>query len=163
VEGLAELDEAPDLARAGRGHRAGEMPPVIRQHADRNAEQAGEPGDLPGTVAPAHLEERAAIDQRIDHLAHIEGTAPVGRHDRSQVLLAPVAIVGRVDDRRQFPDILREVAQEATDRGEGGLLVFHHIVDHAALLVHGGAAELFLGDGVAQRALDQRRAADQHL
>ncbi len=96
VEDLAFLDEAADLERAVRRHRAGVEAAVVADHADRLAREPREAGDLAAAVAARHLEEAAFVHDMRDQRPHVEDLAPVARHDRGERLVRALGIVAAV-------------------------------------------------------------------
>src|SRR5512141_1071141 len=72
----AELDEVRALQR-----RLGEQDPVVRDDADRIAQDPREAGDERGAVARLELVEVAGVDVPGDDLAHVVGLPDVGVDD----------------------------------------------------------------------------------
>ncbi len=67
-----------------------------------------------------------------------------------QPLIAALGVVVWLGPRREAVDARREVRQEAAGAGEGFLLGGHHVVDRAVDAVDVAAAELLLGDVLAE-------------
>ena len=163
AELVAQVDEARLLLRGVGGHAAAVVLGVGGDDADRPALEPGQRGDDRPAEAPAELEDRAAVEDQLEHPAHVVVAARVARHDRQQLLLAPVGRVGRRQRRRRLPDRRRQVGQEAADLRERVLLVARLVVDGAGAGLQPRAAELLLVGRLAHRGGHQRRPGDEQL
>ena len=119
----------------------------------------------PGTpVARRDLEEGAFVQHRMDERLDVVDLAPVAGHEVQERLVAPFRVVFRRAAWRHLPDIGRQVTQEAADYLERLFLGVGEVVDAAAYAgMNVRAAELFLGDVVAERRLDHRRSTGKQL
>ena len=117
----------------------------------------------PGAGAPRHLEPGALVEDEADDAAHVEGLSPVAGHDVEQRLLGALRIVQARRDRRQLPDVRREIAEEGTDLPERVRLVLGEVVDDPVRKVDVGSAELLLGEPLPDRALDEGGPPDEDL
>ena len=127
----AQLDEVRRLLRAlGKQHA------VVGEDRHREAPDAGEAGDQGRAVERLEFVQVGAVDDARDHVAHVVGRAPIGRHDPVQF--------GRVVARRHR---LGDVDIDMLDCVEAGDDVAHdlqrvlvglrHMVDDAGAAAHG--------------------------
>ena len=114
-------------------------------------------------MARPELEQRAAVEHRLQDRPHRVGLARVARDDRQQRLLAPVRRVGGGRDRRQLPDVGRQVGEEAPQLRERVVLVGGLVVDRAGPRLRASAAERLLVGRLAHRRRYHRRAGDEQL
>ena len=133
-------------------------------HADGVPVEAGQADDLVGTPQRADLEPRAAVDEELDHPAHVERRRPLARDDRQQLLVAAVRRITRsAADRRRLVDAGGQVREEALRHRHRLLLGLGEVVHRAVAAVDLPAAEVLLGDVVAHRVADDRRPGDEQL
>lgn len=164
MEGVAELHQPHHLGAARHVGRAALYHRVVGHQPDRIAVDPRQPGDARAAVEGGDLEERAAVGDVLDQLEGVKRPAPLARHQRQQRLLGASRTVRRVAARRHLVHAARQVAQPTADLAEGVGLGLGKIVDAAADAdVDVIAAQLLLGDVVAQRRLHHRRPAGEDL
>ena len=140
------------------------MARVVDHRADRIAVDAGEADDARASVVRGDLEERVAVEHRVEDRSRVVGLVLLARDGGQQRRLpAPRVVVG-VAAGRHLPDAVRQVAQELLEHREGFFFRVGEVVDHAAA-EHLGAlvAEILLRDVDAERGLDHRGTAREHL
>ena len=163
VKGVAEVHQPSHLLCAFRRHCACVPGGIVGHDAHRLTLEAREAGDLRRPIQRGQLKERALVDDALDHPTHVVGLAAIARHNLNELRLLPVAIVLAGQDRRRFPDVSRQIAQEAPNLGEDPRLIISYVVDNPAAQMDLRTAEFFLVDGAAEGALDERRTTDHHL
>ena len=128
-----------------------------------DARQAGDAGPA---VERGDLEERAFVDDELDEALGVVHPARVARHERRQQLV--VAPVDRVGRRRRAAPARRRSTAGTTGTGGSAPNASSSVAARLSTTpldpsVDLRAAELLLGDVVAERRLDDRRAAREHL
>jgi hypothetical protein len=147
VEGVAELDQSDRLLACGHVRGPPEVHGVVGQDAHGIAVDARESRDARAPVPRCDLEEGTAVDDVLDDLVAVVGSAAIARDEGQELLIAPARVVAGFDPRRHLPDVARQIREETANHLERLRLVLGQVVDHAALLrVDLLAAELFLGD-----------------
>ena len=162
-EGVAELDEAPQLLGAVGGHAAAVHHRIVRHHAHRVAVDPGEARDLGAPVARGELEERPAVHDGLEDAPHLVGAATLPRHPGQELLLGTVAGVFAGATGRTFPDVRREVGQERADLPENVFFVAGDVVDDPVASLDLRAAQVFLRRRFPDRLSDESRASDEDL
>ena len=90
-----------------------------------------------------HLEELAVVDDETDHVAHVVRLVRRVRHDRVELRVHAVRVVGRVHVRRRLEVVRRQEGEEVARVLEAGVLVLGREVGDARLrVVRHRAAEL---------------------
>src|SRR4030095_8141434 len=107
------------LAAACAVQRAAAEGAVVGEDADRTPREPREPGHLRAPVARTELEERAAIDDVLDHAPDLVGAAALARDDRQELFLGARGRIVASGDRRQGVDARRQVREEGADLAEG--------------------------------------------
>ncbi len=160
MERLRDVEEALDLlAGVGRPGAAVEVR-IARHQRHRPAVEPRVAGDDRAAVERRDLEERALVDDRLDDAPHLVGLARVVRDRLEEPRIAPLRIVAARAARRQVVDRRREVREKAPRALERLFLAVDGVVDGAGLELDLPAAELVLGELLAQ-ALDHRRPGDE--
>ena len=163
VELVAHVDEPGELLRRVRGEAAGVVGGVGCEHSHRATVQPRKRRDQRGTESGADLEHRAAIENGLEDPAHLVRLARVARDDVDELLLAPVRRIGRGQDGRRLPHVVREIGEEAPELGERVVFAFRLVVDRTRLGLGAGAAELLLVGRLAHGGGDDRRPGDEEL
>jgi hypothetical protein len=118
---------------------------------------------VPGEVL-VHLEELAVVDDPGHHVAHVVGLVRVVRHDRVELEVHPLRVVGRLDARGALEVVLRKERDEVAHVLEALLLVVRGEVGHAGLgVVCHGAAQRLEVHLLAGHRLDHLGARDEHV
>ncbi len=78
--GVAQLHEAGALVGRRAVDRAGKVQGIVGDDTDRPAFDTDQRGDHAVAKAFADLKERAVVGHGLDHVAHIVGAQPIGRH-----------------------------------------------------------------------------------
>ena len=117
----------------------------------------------PTTISCAHrrldLEERAGVDEPVDHVADVVGGVGVGGHDRRR---AP-APAGRRRGARARAEVVGQVGQQEPGRGDRLPVVVEHLVAAAGDGgVHQRAAHLLQRGALAGDLLGDPRAGQVH-
>jgi hypothetical protein len=151
----ADLNEMRRLVGARRIERT-----VIGDDPDRLAFDPRVPAHRGRTVIGAKLSEIGIIDNPRDHLAHIDRTLVVHRHDAQQFLgvMTRRAMHRRVRARPVPFQIGHDVARNT----QSVAVVFGEIVAETGNTgMHLGAAEFLLGGDLSGCGLQQRRACEK--
>ena len=119
-----------------------------------------EPDDDVLGPCPLDLEPRVAIEDRLDHLAHVVGGSRVDRHDLVQALDRAVGGVARVDERRGFGVARRKIGKKAAHGGDAvGVGLDLVVADARLVAVDLRAAHIVVGHVFPGRGLDEARTA----
>ena len=142
VERVAHVGERLLLLQGGHVHHSGSLHRLARDDADRLAFEPGQRADHAASVPLAPLHDRAAVEDRLEHAAHVIAAPGLGRNERQQ----PVRIARGYDwggGRGRVARRVRHVGQEALDRVEARILVVDdHVRGAVRLGGDGRAAEL---------------------
>src|SRR6185436_10307032 len=133
---------------------------IARHQRDRPAVKPRVAGDDRAAVERRHLEERALVDNRFDDASHLVRLSLIVRDRLEEPRVAALWIVTAGPARRHVVDRRREVREKAPRAREGFFLAVDGVVDGAGLELDLPAAELVLGELLAE-ALDHRRAGDE--
>ena len=161
--GVAEVDEPRRLVGGVVVEDPAELPGLVGDDPRRPAAEPRQAGD--DRLGPLRLEVEvdAVVDDPADHLVHVVRLAVGLREDVEQLLVAAVdRVLGR-HDRRRLLAVLREVAQVLLDPLDALLVVGDlEVADPRLAAVHARAAELLLGDVLADRRPHQVRSGQRH-
>ena len=161
---VAEVNEPLELPRLRRAHRPAVVHRIVAQHAHRHPPDPREARHLRPPVVAVQLKERAAVHDQTDQLAWIVAAVAVARNQRDQRLLPAVDRVVGLGDRRRLMHVRRQIREKRPNLPHQIRLIRRVVIHHsAAARMHLVAAQLLLADLLAQRALDQRRPAREHL
>ena len=164
VEQVAQLDQARRLRPGGDVGGPAEVPWVVGHDPDRMPLDPGETGDPRPSVTRRDLEERAVVDDQLDQPVGVVRAPWILGHEVEQLVRLVVDRVVRLVQRRQLVHARRQVRQEVADHLDRLWLGRRVVVDDAADdRVHLRPTELLLGDVEAERRLDHRRPAGEHL
>ena len=164
MKDVAEVDELLELPSLRGAHCAAVVHRVVAQHPDRHPGDPREAGDLRAAVVAVELKEGTPVNHQLNELARVVATIPVPGNDGEQIRFAAIDRVIALGDGRHLMHIGREVGEKGSDLVKQFVLVGDIVVDYAALArMHLVAAEIFLGDLLAQRTGDQGRSAGEDL
>ena len=163
MEEIAELDEASNLRCAVRGHRPAVVVTVVGKNTNAMSVHTGEARHLAAAPECADLKETALVDDVINQLPNLVGTASLARNDLKELLFAPVPLIADIEIGRGFAAMTRQVREKILGHSKRIRFVFGDVVDHAVAAVNLGAAELFLIDVLFHRLRDDGGAACEHL
>ena len=93
VEGVGQVDEPGHLLGRVRGPARAVVVGIAGEHRNRPARQAREPGDGRTPELAPELEERVAVDDRIDDRPHLVALASIAGDGVDEPLVASVGIV----------------------------------------------------------------------
>ena len=152
-----QLDEVRALHGAfGKEHA------VVGQDRHRHAPDVGKAADQRGAVMRLELVKFAAVDQPGDHFMDVIGRADIVR-DHGIKFFRIVLGRARFLQRQAMFMARAKVADDVADNGQGMLVVFGQMIDHAALAgMEIPAAKILGADFLARRSLYQGRAGQEN-
>ncbi len=164
VEGVAETDETGTLARGVDVKHTGQVFRLVGHDTDGRAAEAGKAHDEVLRIVLVDFEELAVVHDGADDFVHVvRGVRAVGDDLVEGVLFTVDRVFGR-DIRGLFHVVLREIAHQLTDGGDGVFLGSGLELGHAALgSVDGSTAEFLLRHVLAEHLLDDGRTGQEHI
>ena len=150
MEGVGDRDEVRGLVGGVGGDRTGHHAGLVREDRNRVPAEIAERADDRPAEAGLHLEHRARVEDDVDHLVHVVDAPAVDRddvEDLGQESRCDVVAAGSGGVR---PRGRGEVAQVVADEVERGFVGLGDVVDEAAGDRDVGAAEILLGDRLAE-------------
>ena len=157
MERVGDRDEVSGLVRRVGIDRARGDLRLIRDDRDRLTAEPGQAAQDRAAEARLDLEPHAVVEEQIEHRTHVVDPAIVARHDLGDLVEEPRPVVAS-SRRRVRPRTRREVREVGAQLADGVDVVARDVVDEAARQGDVRPAEVLLGDVLAGRLANDRRA-----
>ena len=164
IEAVAEAHEASSLARGVAVEYAGVNAGLVGHNANALAVEAGETDDNVARKGTLHFEELTIVHHSRDNLIHIVGHVGVVGDNLVEAIFLAVDGVVAGNARGAFHVVLRQIGEQAADKGCKLFFRLGREVANATLRgVNACAAEIFLRYVLARHGFHHLRTGEEHV